>query len=504
MSLRFARDVACDYSTKDCQNLDFLYTLRADSPIVGGPSAGAASTILTLAELEGFTLKKNVSITGTINSGGIIGNVGGISEKIEGAKETGITTVLIPRSSHNTEDVNSTQNSSAFIEQGAQRGVTVIGVATIREALPLISNGNIAEQKKEIQIAENYKETMKDVARQMCQRTEQLIAEAQEQDAQILNASKDAERVLGEEKYYSASSYCFNANIQLRKKLYQNLSDADFATIAESLYALKIDEIPLASPNNIQIYLIVHDRFEDLQNLLEDAQKAHTENLSSESRELLASAHERAYSIAVWLKFLDTVGPNGDTFDLKTSCAERSAEANERLQYAKIYFPLFVEEAEERLELAKLQQGEEKYANCISNAVEAKVLSNMLLTSIGLTREQLPELVTEKRVVAAAEIAEQEYFPILAYSYYEYAQSLQEDDPSSSLLYVEYALELANIDNYLSREKKEVPFAQRTSMWITEHDKELRFASIGTLGGLLFGSVLSLYALERSRRKKKR
>jgi hypothetical protein len=39
-------------------------------------------------------------------------------------------------------------------------------------------------------------------------------------------------------------------------------------------------------------------------------------------------------------------------------------------------------------------------------------------------------------------------FPILGYSYFEYANSLKESDPFSALLYSEYALELSNLDIY--------------------------------------------------------
>ena len=39
-------------------------------------------------------------------------------------------------------------------------------------------------------------------------------------------------------------------------------------------------------------------------------------------------------------------------------------------------------------------------------------------------------------------------FPLLGFSYYEYAQSLREHDPFSALLYSDYALELSNLDIY--------------------------------------------------------
>ena len=68
MSTRFAKEIAC--KDLECNNKDFIYTIKSDSVIVGGPSAGAAITLLTIAELENLDIKKGVSITGTINSGG--------------------------------------------------------------------------------------------------------------------------------------------------------------------------------------------------------------------------------------------------------------------------------------------------------------------------------------------------------------------------------------------------------------------------------------------------
>src|SRR3989338_167888 len=96
ISARFAKDIACSYIDRDCSIYDFIYTIRADSPIIAGPSAGSAITLLTLSLLDGFKLDESISITGTINSGGIIGPVGGIKEKIDAAKEAGLRKVLIP------------------------------------------------------------------------------------------------------------------------------------------------------------------------------------------------------------------------------------------------------------------------------------------------------------------------------------------------------------------------------------------------------------------------
>ena len=44
ITTRFASEIACDFLDKDCSQYDFFYTIRANSAIVGGPSAGAAAT----------------------------------------------------------------------------------------------------------------------------------------------------------------------------------------------------------------------------------------------------------------------------------------------------------------------------------------------------------------------------------------------------------------------------------------------------------------------------
>ena len=42
ISTRFANQIACNYIDADCSKYDFIYTIRAESSIIGGPSAGAA------------------------------------------------------------------------------------------------------------------------------------------------------------------------------------------------------------------------------------------------------------------------------------------------------------------------------------------------------------------------------------------------------------------------------------------------------------------------------
>src|SRR6056297_190792 len=78
VSVRFAKNVACNFLEINCDKLDFFYSIDVKSSSVGGPSAGAAITILTISVLSNNKLDEGTVITGTINSGGIVGPVSGL------------------------------------------------------------------------------------------------------------------------------------------------------------------------------------------------------------------------------------------------------------------------------------------------------------------------------------------------------------------------------------------------------------------------------------------
>ncbi len=89
---------------------------------IDGPSAGCATTLAIYSALKSIPLRQNIAVTGEISIQGKVRPVGGIAEKIFGAKQAGVKTVLIPK--ENLADVPS----------GLQ-GITVIPVETIQEAL---------------------------------------------------------------------------------------------------------------------------------------------------------------------------------------------------------------------------------------------------------------------------------------------------------------------------------------------------------------------------------
>jgi uncharacterized protein len=95
-SIQIARDVAKNLTKINTDEYDLIYSIKTNATLIGGPSAGAALTIATVAAIENKTLKNDIIITGTIEPDGTIGEVGGVLEKAKVAKDVGIKVFLVP------------------------------------------------------------------------------------------------------------------------------------------------------------------------------------------------------------------------------------------------------------------------------------------------------------------------------------------------------------------------------------------------------------------------
>lgn len=96
-SIRIARRVAENITGKKMGDYDIVYTIEApNATLIGGPSAGAALAIATIAALESRPLREDVMITGGINHDGTVSPVSAILEKAQAAKKAGATLFLVP------------------------------------------------------------------------------------------------------------------------------------------------------------------------------------------------------------------------------------------------------------------------------------------------------------------------------------------------------------------------------------------------------------------------
>lgn len=95
-SIRIAKVVAADITNIDVRNYDLVYTIYANASVVGGPSAGAALALATIAILQNKTLNNDIMITGAVDLDGTIGQVSGIIAKAKAAKQLNATLFLVP------------------------------------------------------------------------------------------------------------------------------------------------------------------------------------------------------------------------------------------------------------------------------------------------------------------------------------------------------------------------------------------------------------------------
>lgn len=122
---------------------DDLYNYDVHVNIVGGanidgPSAGLAITAAIISAVQERPLRQDIAVTGEISIQGKVKPVGGILEKIYGAKQAGMKMVLIPA-----------ENAAEAPE--SIKGITVRPVATVAEALeylmPATRTGNRRRSK---------------------------------------------------------------------------------------------------------------------------------------------------------------------------------------------------------------------------------------------------------------------------------------------------------------------------------------------------------------------
>ncbi|NUN11758.1 hypothetical protein HUU53_03880 [Candidatus Micrarchaeota archaeon] len=145
--------VAQEITGKDLSDRDVIFTFDPISNLVGGPSAGAALTIGTIAAIQGKTLNPEIAITGTINEDGSIGQIGGVFEKAQAASQQGITLFLVPKG----------QETLNYLERQVtqeQRGPFIIErTSYVPRSLDLVAYAE-KEWSLQVQPASNIQEAM--------------------------------------------------------------------------------------------------------------------------------------------------------------------------------------------------------------------------------------------------------------------------------------------------------------------------------------------------------
>ncbi len=502
ISTRFAKQYACNFLNVDCSNLDFFYTISATGPIIGGPSAGAAITVLTIATLDNVEVKQDIVMTGTINSAGMIGPVGGTKAKIEAAEINGFTKVLIPKWSNLNENKN---NFSLLINNTTKNFTTnhnidsylsfnpieTINVNYINEALYYFTGKNYSKSK-ELAVPDKYSNTMERFSELLCNKTEKLQKEInlslkninysfeskrvdQLVDELLLNFTNktfddyvatrrlvdaytdynNSRNALKLNRTYSAASFCFATNVVLREielasKSNESLNRTHNETVQEVIvFREQVNNQKIDSIIKLQTKQIVLERLSDAEKLLQGKQTPAN----------LGYAIERLYSAKVWYEFFDieTKKEKIDKELLDNICKTKIMETQERIAYLTTILPNDFSDIKDSVSEADTLLKENNPEACIYIASLTKARTNVILTTAFLYEVNMTEFFDDKSLIVNNLIAnelDQDVFPIAGLSYLEYSEYLKELDLSSAMLYLEYASELGNLRMYFPKDNK--------------------------------------------------
>jgi PDZ domain-containing protein len=121
-------------SSQQFETYQFPINVKIDTQLVGGPSAGLAFTLAVIDDLTpgDLTGGRNVAVTGTIQSDGTVGEVGGVEQKAITARANGVQLMIVPKA------------EVADARRGAG-GVRVVGVGNVNEALDALQRAGGAE-----------------------------------------------------------------------------------------------------------------------------------------------------------------------------------------------------------------------------------------------------------------------------------------------------------------------------------------------------------------------
>ena len=490
ITTRYSKEMACNYADVNCNNRDFFYTIRAQTSLIGGPSAGAAKTVLTVANIKNLDLDPKVTITGTINSGGIIGPVAGIEDKIVAARQAGMEKVLIPK--WNSVAASPISNTSSAENQTDYNidGIEVVRVSTIEEALEEFTGKSFKREEKELVIPDEYQDIMSSISTDLCSRTDEILEELDDEvknnntiliaeAERNINLSKEA---ISREDYYSAASYCFSANTDLRTLEFEQYSNETLEEIHSDLKKKKeflhesVDNMPLNTISNLESNIIVKERLFEASELLDLG-------LGS-----LGFAKERLHSAESWSKFFEYEGEPMQLEEnhLRNTCLSKISEVEERTNYVDFMFGESIRNEDTLGDLRSIYQ-EGDYPFCIFRATRIKADINSLLLTSTVSPNQYQELLNDKLRTSKLHVADSKSFPIIGYSYYNYAESVRFDSPENAMLFSEYSSEFSNLDMYF--EDDSIRF---DLFWVSSLNNAKFFL------GLFLGIALTLIVIGKS------
>ena len=548
-------------SNVDPSSFDYFFVVRTNAPVIGGPSAGAIMTVATVALLENWTLDDKTIMTGMINPDGSIGPIGGIPQKIDAAHSVGATRFLIPKGQGTYTELEGwnlvTRNVADYAWNNY--GITVLEVGEINEAIENFTGYSFTFEGSDSEITtEDYINSMKPLATRLINESEGLYENASKKfenssipdhfpnyyksdiNEKLENAKKsleDSKEWYNQHLYYTSTSKSFQSLISSRFVEYAcdyyDSGKQDFIdTLLDDVEKLYDESSELAKNAKIvdlislQTVGAAQRRTTEAKLYLDNAKSINLYTFSDVLDFLydIAFVVERCNSISWWIRIGDYFNETGEITEskLENIALEYIDEAQQAVTYSDVILDELsqtsinsashLNSAESLLETARNDLDNGLPAAAFFEALEALVKANLALELIGTSEEDKIDISSEKASNSIAKSRMQGIEPVLAVSYYEYAESLSNESSfDSALIYYKYSGMIAgaisytntsvgaSISSYVGIPQVNTPL----SIWILERMLFIiGIFLIGGLAGLGIGVIIGSFIGNKDKKKK--
>jgi len=479
-------------SNIDPSKYDFYFVIRTSSPVIGGPSAGAVMTLAATSLLENWTLSNKTVMTGMINPDGSIGPIGGIPYKIGAAHSVGATRFLIPRGQGTyTETVREIATDNGWtrivshpvtisVADYAMKnyGMEVDEVGDINDALRYFTGYNFSTPKSNHKITtEDYIDSMKPLAASLLDEARNQYNNASDlfnntkfpnylftdYKNQVKNFVQNAADLLGESEnaykqgfYYSSTSKSFQSLIDSR---FVSYACGYFKSDDEQQYIISVLNEVTSFYNNksieaknakisglisLQCVGAAQQRSSEANSYISDANTSYKSGDYLDMLYKLAFARERSNSVGWWIGIASHFSDVGNVSN--TALENLAAEYIDDAQQADVYSNVILQEmgttsnylsnADKLLNSARSDLEKNYPAAALFDSLDALVQANLAIETVdGITQEK----IDRARESASSSISKSRNIgiePVLAVSYYEYAESLaNESSLDSAIVY---------------------------------------------------------------------
>jgi len=556
-------DKRCDINPSEC---DYFFVIRTSAPIIGGPSAGAIMTAAVASLLENWNMNSETVMTGMINPDGSIGPIGGIPKKIDAAYSVGATRFLIPKGQMTyTDTIVETVTDNGWIQTSTKTitknvsdyamenyGMEVFEVEDINDVLLHYTGWSfpVVESNDSI-TTEDYIDSMKPLATTLLNQAEESYKKSSDsfnnsdipnyypyyyrnQVTDFLNDAEDAltesEDWFGQDLYYTSTSKSFQSLINSQFVTYaceyfnaDNKDDYIYSLLQKSLdfysnQSILAKNTEINGTTSLQCVGAAQKRASDAGSYLSDAEIKYQNGDDFSALYKIAYAVQRSESIGWWLGLTSQFNDTGmiNSRELNDLAGDYIQDAQQAVVYSGVILQemkktsSYLNDAENLLENARKDKENGYPASALFEALESLSKANLALELVdGVTKDKI-DRANESAHASISESRLRGIEPILAVSYYEYAQSLVEDSADIAMFYYKYSDLIPGVltftGTYVEQSSRYVGIPKSSfSAWtygvLRYKEFFILFAVIGGIGGIGIGILIGNVQSKRKREK---